>query len=237
MAGAFDFKPYERHVQQGMPDGAYASGAFTLIAAGPPRLADMPLSDLAGQAITYPIGMIQNFSLSHNAQFNRIFEIGSERSYFIRGRTVGQIQLGRVMYHGPSVLRALYAGAIDTQTPVTVPPFTALSAAASLLQPNPHNVKIRPGFSNMYLNLASDLFSQPIGLLIKTMDSNEQTLGAVYAEACYVPMHSFSTDSQGVMVQEQVSLQFERLVPVRTNMLDLIQTGFENVFEIASGES
>lgn len=217
-----EFKPYERFVQQGMVDGAYASGAFTLIAAGPPRLD--AISELAGEALAFPIGMVQNFSLSHNSQFNRIFEIGSERSYFIRGRTVGQIQLGRVMYHGPSILRALYASFIDLQAPVTVPPFNNLGAAASLLTANTHNVKIRPGFNNLYLNLASDLFSQPIGLLIKTFDSNEQPIGAVYAESCYIPNHTFSTDSQGLMVQEQVSVQFERLRPVRTGMLDLLDS-------------
>ena len=35
---SLDFQPYERNVQQGMVDGQYASGAFTMIAAGPPRL-------------------------------------------------------------------------------------------------------------------------------------------------------------------------------------------------------
>jgi len=225
MAGAFDFKPYERHVQQGMVDGAYASGAFTLIAAGPPRLLSTPIADLGESALTFPIGMIQNFSLSHNRQFSRVFELGSERSYFVSGRTVGQLQLGRVMYHGPSILRALYAGFQSTAgQSVTVPAFNALQTmadkyAASI---NKHDVKIRPGFNNLYLNLASDMFSQPIGLLIKTLDSNENTIGAVYAEGCYIPNHTFSTDSQGLLVQEQVSIQFERIVPVRTNMIDLI---------------
>jgi len=237
MASGFDFKPYERYVQQGMVDGAYMSGAFTLIAAGPPRIADMPLADLGQQALTYPIGLVQNFSLSHNSQFNRIFELGSERSYFIRGRTVGQIALGRVMYHGPSILRALYAAFTDIQLPVTVPPFTLTGLAADLLTPNKHNVKVRPGYSNIYLNLASDLFAQPIGLLIKTMDSNEQTTGAVYAEGCYVPNHTFSTDSQGLMIQEQVALQFERVVPVKTNMLNLIQGATESIFEFGAGEA
>ncbi|MEC8306639.1 MAG: hypothetical protein VXZ72_02130, partial [Chlamydiota bacterium] len=97
---------------------------------------------------------------------------------------------------------------------------------------NDHNVKIRPGFNNLYLNLASDLFSQPIGLLIKTVDSNEDTIGAVYAEACYIPNHSFSVDSNGLMIQEQASIQFERIVPVRVNSLSIIQ-GSTGLFEKA----
>ena len=244
-AGTFDFKPYERYVQQGMPDGAYASGAFTLIAAGPPRLLENPIGQLAGQALTYPIGMIQNFSLSHNRQFSRVFELGSERSYFISGRTVGQISLGRVLYHGPSILRALYASFQDTSDPVTVNPFSALATAASLYNDsgitgnsyNKHNVKIRPGYNNLYLNLASDMFSQPIGLLIKTFDSNEKTIGAVYAEGCVIPTHAISTDSQGVLVQEQVQIQFERLHPVRTNMVDLVQSTLDTTLPSAFGNS
>ena len=238
MPGALDFKPYERNVQQGMVDGQYASGAFTMIAAGPPRLQNLGagvLNDLANSAITQPIGLVQNMSLSHNRAFNRIFELGSERSYHISGRTTGQISLSRVYYHGPSLLRMLYAHKSDMQTPVTVPPFTALGTVDAILarDPNPHNVKIRPGFNNLYLNLASDLFAQPIGLLIKTVDSNEQTIGAVYAESCYIPNHTFSVDAQGLMVQEQAAIQFERIVPVKVNALSIIQGAAEGLFEKA----
>tara|TARA_Y100000592_G_C5458308_1_gene312587 strand:+ start:856 stop:1596 length:741 start_codon:yes stop_codon:yes gene_type:complete len=230
MPGALDFQPYERHVQQGMVDGQYASGAFTMIAAGPPRLANLGRlggGDIATASIAQPIGMVQNIGLSHNRQFSRIFELGSERAYYVSGRTQGQLSLSRVYYHGPSLLRMLYAAKQDTETPVVVPPFTALSTVAAAMDPNPHNVKIRPGFNNLYLNLASDLFSQPIGLLIKTVDSNEDTIGAVYAEACYVPNHSFSTDANGLLVQEQASIVFERVVPVRVNAVSLIESAAE----------
>lgn len=233
MPGALDFKPYERNVQQGMVDGQYASGAFTMIAAGPPRLANIAnlsgAGDIATAAIAQPIGLVQNMSLSHNRQFSRIFELGSERSYFVSGRTQGQISLSRIFYHGPSLLRMLYSAKADNEAPVVVPPFTALSAVAQAMEPNPHNVKIRPGFNNLYLNLASDLFAQPIGLLIKTVDSNEQTIGAVYAEGCYVPNHTFSVDSQGLIVQEQVGIQFERIVPVRVNAVSLIESAAEGL--------
>lgn len=236
---SYDFKPYERFVQQGMVDGQFASGAFTMIAAGPPRLANISalggaVAELATAAITQPIGMLQSFSLSHSRGFNRVFELGSERSYHISGRTQGNISLARVYYHGPSLLRVLYASKQDLIGPVSVPPFTALSAVAQAMEPNPHDVKIRPGFNNLYLNLASDLFSQPIGLLIKTVDSNEDTIGAVYAEACYVPNHSISVDANGLIVQEQVGLQFERIVPVRVSAVDLIQSAAEGALSLFS---
>src|SRR5215204_309417 len=101
--------PYSNYVQSGMVDGAYANAGFTMLAAGPPRIANIGGAAAfaqavsgAGQAanqIVFPIGIVQNFNLSHTRQFSRIFEIGSERSYFVSGRTVGQLGLARIYYH------------------------------------------------------------------------------------------------------------------------------------------
>ena len=102
--------------------------------------------------------------MTHTRQFSRIFEIGSERSYFIGGRTVGQLGLSRVYYHGASLLRVLYAYYKDDQGAVTIQPMWPNSVADSFA--NIHDVIIPPGYENIYLNLASDLFAQPVGLLM-----------------------------------------------------------------------
>lgn len=96
MAKLSEWKPYERYVQGGMVDGQFLSGAFTLIAAGPPRLANIGGAAAAGAVGTgqdwaLPIGVVQNVGLSHNKAFARFWELGSERSYFIAGRTQGQL--------------------------------------------------------------------------------------------------------------------------------------------------
>ena len=65
--------------------------------------------------------------------------------------------------------------------------------------------------------------------MIKTMDSNENTIGAVYAEGCVIPSHTFSTDSQGLLVQEQVAIQFERLLPVRVQALPAVEQASKGV--------
>jgi hypothetical protein len=44
----------------------------------------------------------------------------------------------------------------------------------------------------------------------------------MYFEASYVPNHSWQTDSQGVLIQESVSVQYERGVPVGVSALTLI---------------
>lgn len=228
--------PYTNYVQSGMVDGAYANAGFTMLAAGPPRLANIGSAAAFSQAISghgqaanqivFPIGIVQNFNLSQSRQFSRIFEIGSERSYFIGGRTVGQLGLSRIYYHGASLLRVLYAYYQDLVPPTAVPAMFPNAGAASMS--NPHDVIIPPGYENIYLNLASDLFAQPVGILMYIRDINQDALGAMYFEACYLPNHSWQTDSQGVLIQESVSVQYERSVPVAVSALTLISGNNQN---------
>lgn len=234
MASASNWKPMENYMQSGgsgpgMVDGQFVSGAFMGLFAGPPRLASIGGAVAIGAAIAkpaaaaqlvYPIGITQNFNLSQNKQIARIFELGTNRSYFIPGRTVGQLGLGRVLYHGPSLLRVLYAYYQDL-VPATIVP-TLFPNVGSAAMPNPHDVISPPGFENFYINLASDLFDQPMGLLAILKDSNLDTYGAMYFEDCHVPNHSFATDSQGVVIQEQVGIQYELSIPIATRQLQLI---------------
>ena len=230
MATLSEWRPYDQYVQGGMVDGRYMNAAYTLIAAGPPRLANvggpsflaaaLSAGSSSSDQIAYPVGVVQSFQLGNSMQLNRFFEIGSERSYFIPGRVAGSLSLSRIMYHGPSLLRVLYAYYQDLVPPTLVDPvFTNVGAATVAY---PHDVVIPPGYENIFLNLASDLFKQPVGLLVMLKDSNEDTLAAMYFEACYVPQHSLSTDAMGTVLQEGVGIQFERMLPIATKVVGLI---------------
>ena len=227
MSSITNWQPYTQKVDNssGLGEGRFASGAFTMLAAGPPRLSAVGGSAAAAASLgkqnwALPIGIVQNFNLAHNKAFARFWELGSERSYFIAGRTVAQAGFGRVLYNGPSILRVMYAFYEDP-APTLVPTF---GVDKTIMQnvANQHDVKIPPGFENIYLNLASDLFSQPCGLLVYMKDSNETTLAAFYLEETYIPSHSIATDAQGVVVQEQVALQPERVVPIAVAQLALV---------------
>lgn len=248
-----NWAPYTNYVQGGMVDGNYVSAQFTMLAAGPPRLAMVgganafPAEAAAGQltansgitssSLVMPMGVIQSFGLNNSRQINRIFEIGSQRSYFIAGHTVGQLSLGRAYYHGASFLRLLYAYFTDrigsTQSNAAAALHQGFSSDNVQVPPmympaltninNPHDVVIPPGYENLFINLASDMFSQPIGLMMYMHDVNMKlAIGANYFESCFVPNHGISTDAQGVLYQEQVGLQFERIVPVRISGAQLI---------------
>jgi len=197
MAGLSSWDAYQNYVQGGLKDGQMATGQFVLIASGPPHISNFGTAgaQALGEAgdVVYPIGLAQNVALSHNRAFSRIFEIGSERSYFIPGRTIGQLTLARVFYHGPSLLRVLYSYYQDNVGDVRMNSlFDNIGATSKSLfpyiaggsTPNDttgalHNIRIPPGYENLFINLASDLFTQPIGLLLVMRDSEEMNLGMV----------------------------------------------------------
>ena len=245
MASMSQWQPYQKFVQAGMKDGQFLNAGFTVLAAGPPRLASLggtaavsaALQGAGADQIVMPLGLIQNVNLSHNRTFNRIFEIGSERSYFVSGRTIGQLSISRILYHGPSLLRLIYAYYSDAQvsgnTPPTIPAVFPNAGVATMA--NPHDVVIPPGYENFYINLASDLFNQPIGLLMYNRDSNMETYGAVYLEGCYVPNHTWATDSQGVIIQESAAIQFERAVPVAVSGLTLLDAAAADASDLGIG--
>lgn len=233
MGGLSSWDAYTKYVEGGMKDGQFVSGQFVFIGAGPPHLANLGgASALGGQTdVVYPIGVTQNVAVSSNKSIARIFEIGSERSYFIPSRTIGQLTLARVWYHGASLLRVLWAYYNDQLGDVTIDTMLEPNNSVSLFPyasgstgtlNRPHNVRIPPGYDNVFLNLASDLFNQPIGLMLLIRDSEQQNLGAVYLEQCYVPTHTWATDSQGLIIQESVGIQFERFVPIKVNAISLV---------------
>lgn len=240
-----DWKPYENRVQGGLRDGNFVNGQFIMLCAGPPYFEQ--LNGIGDGFLAYPIGLTQNLSISQNKSITRIFEIGSDRSYFIPGRSVGQLTLGRVVYHGPSLLRVLWAtygstggGGVQIQ-PLTdqikgVEPFSAgpgsaaqgeQSASGSAL----HEVQVPPGYDNMFLNLASDLFNNPMGIMLIMKDSEQNMMAACYFENCYVPSHSLAVDAQGLIMQESVGIQYERMRTISvTPRVSLIQGVLEDEF-------
>ena len=232
------WSPHHTHVQGGLPEGNFLNAKFALLSAGPPFFAQLAANTgpdgAIGNQLVYPLGIIQNFALSQNKSISRIFEVGSSRSYFISGHAVGQLSLGRVLYHGPSLLRCLYAYYDTSGTPaagtVTVPPlFKSAAVKMGPLAMNGHvddsalmPIHIPPGYDNMFINLASDLFSQPIGLLLLMKDNNEQNYAATYFEDAHVPQHSMAFDSQGLIIQESVGIQYERALPIQLSQIQLM---------------
>lgn len=209
---SWDFHKFR--IQQDVTGGQFINAESTLIAAGLPEFSST--ADVQGDYI-YPIGLLETFGLNQSRQLQRIFEIGSSRSYFVPGRTIGSVTLGRTFYFGPSLLRVMYAywnGSFDKGSSALGD--STKAGHAALLQPT---VKQRdlfrnPGFGYLLIDLASDLFAQPTGLAIMFKDGNNDTFGGFYLENCYVQGHQMTVSSGSVLIMEGVSVQYDLLVPM-----------------------
>jgi len=218
---SWDFHKFR--VQQELTGGQFVNAESTLIAAGPPHLSDA--KDIEGDSV-YPIGLLETFGLQQSRQLQRIFEIGSSRSYFIPGRTIGSITLGRTFYFGPSLLRVLYAywkgtadgvdiGMKDFVNPTTPDEYAASGDQALLTGLSEGRPLFRnPGYGFLLIDLASDLFAQPTGMAVYFKDANTDTLGGFYLEECYVQGHQMTVSSGSVLIMEGASLQYDLLVPI-----------------------
>jgi hypothetical protein len=226
----WDFSNY--HVQQELQGGQFVSAETSLVAAGPPEIggtsaySSVPVGNVGA---VYPIGLIENAGISQSKQLQKIFEIGSSRSYFIPGRVIGSVSLGRIFYYGPSLLRVMYAhyknegtiavGTADSTSTITLADgSTAQNPLARLLEAGGdtfHALRQSPGEDYFYANLASDLFNQGTGLAFYFKDANFNSVGAFYLEHVYVQGHQFSLSSGSVLVMEGVSAQYDRIVPVK----------------------
>ena len=229
---------YNYHIQEDLIGGQFVSAESTLIAAGPPSLTQTNTGGTVGGSAAeggttsgvYPIGLLESMGLQQSKQLQRIFEIGSTRSYFIPGRVIGSISIGRTFYFGPSLLRVLYAyyrhnrnhiefgtaaaGARKTVNGQDVP-----DPAAALLDNvdmnSLHELKRSPGEDYFFVELASDLFNQPTGMAIYFKDQNSVSVGAMYLEFCYIQGHQLNVSSGSVLVMEGASLQYDRIVPIK----------------------
>ena len=219
---------FNQNVQSGLLEGRYLNAAFTMIAAGPPRLAAAtPINNTVQLAanLAYPIGVLQSVNLGISSQILRIWEIGSERSYFIRGRTQGQLGLGSIMYHGPSLLRRMWAYLDVSEFQGGKQLYnnnanTMLNTSRN--EGGKQKYRLAPGYDNIWLDLASDVFSQPVGLLLYMKDSNEDVVGAFYFEYCHVANYGWNTDAGGTIMTENAAVMYERIMPIQVDSVDII---------------
>ena len=175
---------------------------------------------------------MDSVGIQQQKQVQRIYEVGSSRSYFIPGRVAGGVSLGRVFYYGPSLLRVIYAYYKNEANNITIgnedrslidvgTPNERRNPNESLIDLNAintasiHSVQQSPGDDYFFINLASDIFNQPTGLAIYFKDSNDNLIGAMYLEDCMVNSHRMNISSGSVLISEGSSMEFDRVVPIR----------------------
>ena len=229
----------EHHVQAELTAGEFVSSDSLLVCAGPPTLDLISYGDQeVNGGVVFPIGVLEQFSLGQSQQLQPIFEIGSSRAYFIPGKNVGSLSLGRVLFSGPSLLKVLYAyyrqtaenlafkfnhkdrDAIVSGSPgqyVIPDPNRALLDLPDI-QESLIAIDEIPGYGDMFINLGSDLFKQPLGLMFYMKNSFKQPIGAGYIENCMISSHQLNVSAGANMLVEGCSIQFDRVVPVNVGI-------------------
>ena len=196
---------YDQRVDQNVKQGEHVNAASTLVASGIPDLG------AAGTVDVYPIGVLESAAVQQSVQLQRLFEIGSTRSYFVPGRVIGSLNLGRTFFSGANLIRSLYA-AFKTAD------ITALTGAGTTFGlPGGGEIVRTPGDTNFWIDLASDVFQQGFGLAFYFKDAAARSVGAFYLENCYIQGHSLNISSGSILIMEGCSAQYDRLRPLQTS--------------------
>jgi hypothetical protein len=176
-----------------------ASPDTTALFAGPARY-----TGLSGAANLIPIGLADGIGLQSSAGIQPLYEIGSNRAFFTRGKTTHSLSMGKMLADQANILAALSKSAYR--------PLTASngSSAPGATSPNP----------DIMMNLESEYLNVPFGLLLvfKTRgggaDGYGKALTALYLEYCMFASYAFNIASQSPVIQESVQIALDRIVPV-----------------------
>jgi hypothetical protein len=180
-----------------------ASPDTTVLYAGPARFTG--LSNDA--SVLIPIGLADQISIQSNPSLARLFEVGSNRSFFTRGKTASALSLGRMLCDQKNLLAAL------TQNSYR-PTGLNQNSPQGAESPNP----------DIMMNIDSEYFGVPFGLmmLFKTRGGSDTTgagklLTAVYLEYCMLSNYGFQVASASPVIVESVGIEFDRVLPISLN--------------------
>lgn len=173
----------------------------TLILAGPPRLHSQGFTERLS-----PIGLVTDLSFNSDNQLKPMWEIGTDKTYFTRGKTSYQLNIGAMIADKPSLMK-LFTRQSPQQGPEGGP------------APYPDRNILSGQF---WANIDTEQTAAPFGILMifKTKgvpddDTKENgVVGAMYLENCNIANFSFNLNSQSVVLQENISIMFDRMVAV-----------------------
>lgn len=170
----------------------------TALYGGPARF-----SAIKGSSSLIPLGLVSGVTFQSGVGVQRLFEIGSNRSFFTRGKAAPTIQMSRMLADQKNLISILLQ-----------------NAATGDFYTNSKGTKAA-GVGDIMMNLDSEFTNIPFGILmvLKTKGSNVEsnrgkTLSAIYMESCMMEGYGFNLDSVSPVIQEGISIQFDRVVPV-----------------------
>lgn len=201
----WNFRSYHMGVDQGGVNTNAITPENFLVCSGPARLEQLG-TDFSTKV--FPLGMLDSVSISQQKMLQQVREIGSRRSYVISSYAMGNMAISRIMYSQASLLRVLSIAKGDLEN-IDNPAGAGNSNAFT-----GNNVPTATASRDFWINLQSEVFDRPQGLLFYILDQRNLPYGAFYAEEAQIQNHNIGFSAQGISIMEQCSLIFDRLVPV-----------------------
>ena len=177
----------------------------TCLYAGPARF-----SGITSSANLLPIGLADGVNVNQGAQLARLFEVGSNRSFFTRGKDIPSVSFSRMLADQKNIISTLLANARIYDN-LSVNDLGTKAAGP------------QGAASDIMMNLGSEFTHIPFGILMvfKTRGSTQgdtqsrgKILSAVYMEYCMMEGYNFAVSAQAPVIMENIGIQFDRVVPV-----------------------
>ncbi|MFW5895115.1 MAG: hypothetical protein ACOCT9_00070 [archaeon] len=211
-----------------------------LVSFGPPKLTN---TNTSNKAIT--VGLIQNLSINQQRQIIKLFDYGSDEYEIVGGKWRHNIQINRILFDGPSVLKFIAYAYFDEEISQMMDhdnedkykEFVQKLYDNMGYEEDEIPTKEIPGTGDFWFNITSDLFNNPIGIFItiqqKLPTGESQNYGGVFLENCLISNHSLTMNPNNRILTEQISMEFGQPVPLKNyngNQIALIEEKLKEIF-------
>jgi len=149
-----------------------------------------------------PIGVVLNFNVAQNKMTQRIFEIGSGKSFIATGPTIAVFTATRALIMGPTFMGILKHGTTHTP-PESYNPKTFIFDLSDPVFDRPYLFVVMFYSPTVTQNVEEDVSS------IQTLASSREIIGAIALEGCVLSAHNVSVNAGDVLVFENVNFEAE----------------------------
>jgi hypothetical protein len=199
---------------------------------GPPKL--IVNSGVGIKGIT--VGLVQDLSMFQQRQIARFMEVGNKEQWLVPSKVRSALQIRRILYDGPTLLKyAGYALMGGSDEPWKMRGTNSIGADHDLGQGDSNRkyqelmnrigypddlypLEEAPGAGDFWLNLSSELFANPIGILLslkqKMPDGSVLPYGGVYLENCLISSHNFQVVAESRILSEAIYVEYVSTIPI-----------------------
>jgi len=202
-ARTFDWNP-SQHVNN-IDKLAAISGKYVLLNIG--VQGDKPALTITEMDAFKPIGLVQNFTVGQNKMSQRVFEVGSEKSFIVTGPTVANFSATRLLVMGPTLVGILKHGVTNTDPDRYDPAYFKFDIADKLLD-RPFVFVLLFYAPTVQQNIEEELGTFSAS---NAITSNE-IAGAVALEYCVLTTQSFGVNAGDVVIFENVTFEAGKVV-------------------------